>query len=542
MLRSLSVGLVIVASPLLSLSQVQERSRPALVVGIVIDQMRNDFIYRYWDRFSQGGFRKLITGGHYFRNAHYNFIPTYTGPGHSSIYTGATPRVHGIIGNDWYSKQDRATVSCVFDNTVSPVGTTADKGKMSPSKLMSGTIGDELRLASVGRSKVYSVALKDRGAVLPGGFSANGAFWYEATGNFVSSSWYMKELPGWLNEFNAKQLPRQYLQKEWQLLYNASTYSASLADENRYENKVSGYKPTFPYNYQQSIDAAKWSDLQYTPYGNSIVKDLAIACIKNEGLGKRKETDLLCISFSSTDVLGHETGPRSLEMEDMYLRLDKDIEELLSVLDKEVGKDNYILFLTADHGVSEIPNHLLDNKIGAGFAYRAVIRQQLRQFAQQAYGDSLIISSVSNEQVFLDELKIETNKLDKEAIALQLCEQLLKSEGIVEAYPYDVLKYGSFSQGDQRQLLQNGYNHLRSGHIAYLVKPNFIDHAPQGTSHGSGYNYDTHVPLVFYGWRIKKGETLSYTPITQIAPTICELLRIPRPSGCTASPLTEAIR
>src|SRR5688572_2470487 len=202
--------------------------RPKLVVGIVVDQMRNDYIYRYWSRFGQGGFKLLVTEGFYFRNTHYNYIPTYTGPGHCSIYTGTTPRWHGIIANDWYIKSEKRVTYCAFDNDIQPVGTSSDEGKMSPRNQRSTTIGDEIKMSSNQKAKVFAVAIKDRSAVLPAGHAANGAFWLESTtGNFISSAFYSKELPSWVNDFNNKKLAEQYLNKGWATLYPVETYTNS---------------------------------------------------------------------------------------------------------------------------------------------------------------------------------------------------------------------------------------------------------------------------------------------------------------------------
>src|ERR1041384_5917459 len=240
-------------------AQAKEKSTapPALVVGIVVDQMRYDYIYRYWERFGDNGFRRLINSGYYFKNAHFNYIPTYTAPGHSSIYTGATPRVHGIIGNDWYSRSEARSVSAVYDANVSPLGTAGDKGKMSPARLLSSTIGDELKM-TYGNAKVFSVSLKDRAAGLPGGHAANGAFWIDETGDFVSSGWYMKELPTWLQDFNSKKLVKEYLSRGWNTLYPITSYTNSLPDDNPFENKFGRDKPVFPYDYKADMEKGNW--------------------------------------------------------------------------------------------------------------------------------------------------------------------------------------------------------------------------------------------------------------------------------------------
>nr|MBA3664097.1 alkaline phosphatase family protein [Bacteroidota bacterium] len=374
--------------------ETEDAHKPKLVVGIVVDQMRNDFIYRYWNRYSNGGFRRLVNDGYYFKNNHYNYIPTYTAPGHSSIYTGATPRTHGIIANDWYSKKNNAMMYCVSDSSVKSLGCANKNGMMSPKNQLSSTIGDEIKMTSNKKAKVFGIALKDRSAILPAGHAADGAYWYdEETGNFVTSSWYVNELPQWVKDFNAKQLPKKYLEGGWSTMAYPEGYTSSIADDNNYEsvpNKKD--KPTFPYSYKNFIEKGNYGILKSTPFGNSITKDLAIECIKNEQLGKDNVTDLFCISFSSTDIIAHAYGPRSVEVEDTYLRLDKDIEELLNILDKEVGKNNYVVFLTADHGGSDVPNHLIDNKIPAGYLWDKKIKKDIQSYFVNQYGDSTVLA------------------------------------------------------------------------------------------------------------------------------------------------------
>jgi predicted AlkP superfamily pyrophosphatase or phosphodiesterase len=519
-------------------------SRPKLVVGIVVDQMRNDFIYRYWDRYGENGFKKLVNGGYYFRNTHFNYIPTYTGPGHCSIYTGATPRAHGIIANNWFVKRDKSKTYCAYDHGVNSVGSDGNEGKMSPRNQLASTIGDEMKMSSNRQSKVFAIALKDRGAVLPGGHAADGAFWMEyASAKFISSDYYMKELPAWLNDFNAKNPAREYLAKGWQTLYPLATYTSSLSDDNRYESgKLGNEKPVFPYQYKNALEKNDYGFIRYSPYANTLTTDLAIACLRAEKLGKGNTTDLLCISFSAPDIIGHEYSPRSVEMEDLYLRLDNDIAALLEALDRELGKNNYTVFLTADHGAADVPNHLKDLGIPAGFVYESVVAGQLKTFMQRQFGDSLLILNVSNDQVFLDEQKIRDRKLQKDLLEQEICDYLVGIPGIAEAFPSIILKNGASGKNDYPELLRNGYNHKLSGNIAYICQPGYMDHGHTGTSHGSGYIYDTHVPLIFYGAGVKKGESLQYTTITQIAPTICELLKINRPNACTAQPLNELIK
>ena len=518
---------------------VSTEAKPKLIVGIVIDQMRNDYIYRYWNRYGKGGFKRLVNEGYYFKNAHYNYVPTYTGPGHCSIYTGTTPRAHGIIANEWYDKKAKRSSYCVEDTTVKSIGSANKSGLMSPKNQLSSTIGDELRMTYGQKVKIFSVALKDRSAILPAGHAANAAFWYdEASGNFISSSWYVNELPEWLKAFNNRKLPKQYLEKGWNTLYPIESYSNSINDDNRYEeapNKKE--KAVFPYTYTTYLEKNNVGIIRASPFGNSLTKDVAIAFLKNEQLGKDDFTDLFCLSFSSTDIIAHACGVRSVEIEDVYLRLDKDIEELLSVLDKEVGKNNYTVFLTADHGGADVPNHLIDNKIPAGYIKEKKLIKEIKNYFQKNYGDSLLLANVSNEQVFINSEKLDALKLKQEEVEQRLANFLVTLTGIAEAYPSQVLKNESFEKTDYRGLLQNGFNHTLSGNVCFIYNPAWMDYAEKGTTHGAGYNYDTHVPLIFFGNGIKKGNTYHYVSITQIAPTVCELIKINQPNSTIAEPL-----
>lgn len=514
----------------------ESAGKTKLVVGIVVDQMRNEFLYRYWNRFGNGGFKRLVSQGLYYRNLHFNYIPTYTGPGHASIYTGTTPRHHGIISNDWIIKGSTRLTGCVQDSSVKPVGTKNRTGMASPKNLLSTTLGDELRLSTNGRSKVIGIALKDRSAILPAGHNGNAAYWMDdQSGEFVTSSWYMDDEPRWLKNFNDEHLPRKYLEKWWSPLYPVESYTASLTDENKYEAVPSKKEfPVFPYEYKIFIDKSDYSVLKATPYGNSITKDLAMECLVKEELGKDDFTDLFCVSFSSTDIIGHAYGPRSVEIEDTYLRLDKDLEELLNKLDKEVGKGNYMVFLTADHGGADVPRHLQDQKIMAGITHENKIAKETRRFLLSTYGDSLLLSAVNNEQLYLNEKRCEALRVDIEDISERISRFICTLPGVAEAYPSNIIKYGGFDAFDTKSRLQNGYNFKLSGHICYTLKPGWMDHGDKGTTHGSGYDYDIHVPLILYGNGINIGEVLDYCSIDQIAGSISELLKINRPSACTA--------
>ena len=544
-MKNLTLAILLLISTI-SRSQtksIPRESKPKLIVAIVVDQMRNDFIYRYWDRFGNGGFKKLVNEGFYFKNAHFNYIPTFTGPGHSSIFTGTTPKYHGIIANEWYDKQTDKMIYCVHDEQANTIGANNKNGKRSPRNQLSSTIGDEMKLSN-NNSKVFAVSIKDRSAVLPAGHAANGAFWFDdSSGDFISSDFYMNQLPEWLNTFNAKKSTAAYLNGMWTTLYPVSTYSSSLPDENDYENPFPGNeKAVFPYALKQFNENKKWGMIKSTPFGNSLTKDLALACIESEQLGKDEHVDFFSVSFSCTDIIAHTFGPRSVEVEDTYLRLDKDLEEILNYLEKNIGKDNFCVFLTADHGASDVPSHLLSKNIPAGNISSNEITDQILQFCQDNFKDSALVLNISNEQIFLDEHKIKNLNLYKEDVEKKLSEFIITLKGIAEAYTSDVLKNSEANNNKILSLLVNGYNHKKSGNIAYVYQPGWMDHPKKGTTHGTGYNYDTHVPILFYGKGIKKGSYTGYVSITQIAPTICELIQVNSPNSTFSESLIQQLQ
>ncbi len=516
--------------------------QPKLVIGIVIDQMRQDYIYRYWNKFGNGGFKKLINEGYFYKNAHYNYVPTFTGPGHASIYTGTSPATHGIIANDWYDKETNAMVYCTDDKDAKTIGSESKAGLMSPKKLLTTTIGDELKINTNQQSKVFAVSLKDRSSILPAGHSANGAFWFDGTvGKFITSSHYMNQLPAWLNDFNNLQLAKKYLTQGWNTLYPLNTYMESIADNNNYE-QAPNKKDTaiFPYMYKAQLDKNNFEILKATPFGNTITKDIALACLKAEQLGKGNQTDMLCISFSSTDYVGHSYGPRSVEIEDVYLRLDKDLEELINVINSTIGKDNVVIFLTADHGACDVPAHLKDLKIPGGYIKEDELTKTIKTFCFNQFGDSLV-SEMVNQQLFLDEAKMQNLKLNKFSVEHTLANFMLSVKGVAEAYPSEALKYEQYTEGSFKSLIQKGYNHVRSGNVAFSYNPAWMEYHTKGTTHGASYSYDTHVPLIFYGMNIKQGSTVNKVNIVDIAPTISMMLHTSFPNGTSGKPLVEIL-
>lgn len=519
-------------------------SRPKLVVGIVVDQMRYDYLTRFWDDYSKDGFKRLIGEGFDCKNTHYNYAPTATGPGHASVYTGTSPSTHGIIGNNWFDKNLGSMVYCVADAAYNSVGTVSEAGKMSPHRLLTSTITDQLRLHSQKRSKVISVSLKDRGAVLPGGHMANAAYWFEGSlneGNWISSSYYMNELPQWVQKYNEKKSVSKY-KKDWTLLKSPSHYTESILDENVFEGKFIGETSTsFPHKFTQLWDQNTGYDmLRSSPFGNSLLADFAIEALKRENLGKGTDTDFLAVSFSSTDYVGHKFGVDSKEIQDTYMRLDLDLARLLEALDQQVGKENYTLFLTADHAAVPVPAYLQSVKVPAGYVDQASIVSKVNEFVSQRYGEGLV-SNVSNNQVFLNTAKMEEMGLDLPSVQEAIAYQLMKEPAIDQAYTAHQMWENYYDKGVP-YILQNGYNQKRSGEVLFVYKPAFISYSHTGSSHGSPEIYDTHVPLLFYGKGFKKGHSYSRHEIVDIAPTIAALLGIADPTGATGSPIVEVLK
>jgi hypothetical protein len=524
----------------------QPAEKPKLVVGIVVDQMRQEYIYRFYDKFGAGGFKRLVDGGFMLRNAHYNYVPTVTGPGHASVYSGSTPAIHGIIGNDFFDKQSRQYVNCVGDPKYKPVGFESGNGDVSPWRLISSTVTDELKLFTQKRSKVIGVSIKDRGAVLPAGHLADAAYWYDgSSGRFITSTFYMSRLPDWVIKFNAQKLPEKYLSQDWNTLLPIEQYTESGPDESPYEGGLgSQAKPTFPYKVPQLSAKNNYEMLTSTPFANDYVTEMTKAVLENERLGKNVVTDFLCVSYSATDAIGHRVGPNAIELEDTYIRLDRNIEDLLKKLDQEVGAGKYTLFLTADHAVADVPQYLKDNRIPAGYFSSGETREKLDKFLESYYPGKKFIDAISNGQIFLNQDAFQqdpkTSGLNMYLVTELIGRFLMTQEGIANFYTEATLRDGNYDEGGIKGSIIRGYHAQRSGDIVFLLEPGWLDSSSiQGTTHGSPYTYDTHVPALFYGSGIKKGSSVRYHPITDIAPTISALLEIKFPNGCTGQPVAE---
>jgi len=515
---------------------------PKLVVGIVVDQMRFDYLTRFYHRYGEGGFKRLMNEGFQFKNNHFNYIPTFTGPGHASVYTGTYPAIHGVIANDWYDKEIKESVYCVQDDNASPVGTAHKAGKMSPHRMKTTSITDQLRLHTQQKAKVIGLSLKDRGAILPAGHSGT-AYWFHGKeeGNWISSSFYMKQLPQWVQQFNNSGVAERYLNETWNTLYPIETYTESGPDLSPYEKTFKGLENSvFPYDLKSlALDNGNFDIIKETAFGNNITTDFAIAAIEGENLGKNNTTDFLAISYSSPDYIGHTFGLNSVEVQDNYLRLDLEIERLLVYLDAQLGKGNYTVFLTADHGAVHTPGYLQSQNIPAGFFDRSDLQNKLKAFSVTTFGID-VIERIQSNLVFLNKEALKSKNLTSDLVEKILADFILEYPQIDKVYTRKQLLGNSYTR-DTGYLVQNGFNQKRSGDVVFVLDPAVIStwYEKGGTTHGSGFTYDTHVPLIFYGNGIKKGHTYQKSEITDIASTLSALLGIARPNGATGRVLTE---
>ncbi|MBG8553214.1 alkaline phosphatase family protein [Hymenobacter sp. BT594] len=559
--------LAALALPGLAQKKTAPLDRPRLVVGIVVDQMRYDYLYRYWEKYGDGGFKRLLSQGFSYENTHYNYVPTYTGPGHASIYTGTTPSVHGIVGNNWWVREDSKATYVTEDKSVKAVGGSAAAGQQSPKNMLSTTITDELRLATNFQSKVIGVCIKDRGSILPAGHAANAAYWFDgANGAFITSTFYQTTLPGWASKFNGELHAAEYLSKPWQTLLPLKDYTESTADDAVWEGAFKGEaKPVFPHDLPKlsgvdvaaaraglraGVDAsaasksATYDLIRSTPFGNSLTLDFALEALKNEQMGLREVTDFLALSFSSTDYVGHQFGPNSIEAEDTYLRLDRDLERLLNYLDANVGKGKALVFLSADHGAAHAPDFLLEHGVPAGNVGSKLMRDSLQHELVRRHGPGQWVLSFENQQVYLNRPLLAQKKLDLAAFQREVANVMLQFAGVTRAITAEDLEKSHWESG-MLMYLENGFFPKRSGDVLVVLAPGWLESytfpVNRGTTHGSSGNYDTHVPLLFWGWHVKHGESSRAAQITDIAPTLARWLHIQEPNGCTGQPLPEVL-
>ncbi len=524
---------------------------PKLVVAILVDQLRYDYLDRFHAQFVEGGLRELTDKGAFMTFAQYNYYPTITAPGHASFFSGSSPMMHGVIANDWFDKRSGEMMYCVEDAGVSGVGTKPDAkaGKMSPCNFTGATVADQMRLHW--GSKVVSMSVKDRGAILPAGKKPAGAYWFEsASGNFITSSYYQNELPAWVKTFNDSKRPDAFVGQTWERLLDEKQYSES--DESAGESHLAGEKgSTFPHKVIKE-EAEGYEPILSTPYGNQLLMEFAKAAIEGEKLGQGSNPDLLCVSFSSIDYCGHKFGPYSQEVHDITLRLDRQLKELFAYLDKKVGLANVVMVLTADHGVAPNPENAREQGLDGGRPAVTDMLVELQSKVAERFGEGRYFLSPKGSlkprlvegNLYFDHAVLAEKKLQPEVLTDFIREWAL-STGVVHAvYSRQQLLEGR-APGVIGQRIANGFNGERSGDAVIILKPWLIAGTGKpatGTTHGSPFSYDTHIPIIFYGAPFKTGRYADEFSITDLAPTLSAALGIQEPPMCMGKPLVRALK
>lgn len=545
MFRKTGILALIVFSSLFNAqkSKSTQLERPKLVVGLVIDQMRWDYLYRYYDKFGDGGFKRMLNTGFSFNEILIPYVPTVTAIGHTSIYTGSVPSIHGIAGNNWTDKETGKGIYCTGDSTVKGVGTADEKiGSHSPRNLWSTTITDQLRLGTNFQAKVVGVSLKDRASILPAGHNPTGAFWYnDKSGEFITSTYYMNELPDWVKKFNSQKLADKLVENGWNTLLPIEQYTESTRDDAPWESLLgSAKKPVFPYNNLAADFAKDKGILRTTPFGITYTLKFAEAAIDGYQLGEDSVTDFLAINIAPTDYAGHAFGPNSIEVEDVYLRLDRELADFFRQLDKKVGEGNYLVFLSADHGGAHSEKFMEENKMMTGF-YNEGMEKNLNEELEKKYGIKGLIMDLTSYQIYINKPLIHQNNLDDEAIKNTIIESLKKDPRVL--YAVDMAKVSESSVPEPiKTRIINGYNWQRSGDIQIISHDGMLPtYAKTGTTHSVWNSYDAHIPLIFMGWKVKNGESNATHYMTDIAPTLAKFLKIENPSGNIGEPLLEVL-
>jgi len=518
--------------------------KPKLIIGIVIDQMRYDYIYRFWDKYSEGGLKKMVTGGTFCKNAGYDFLINETAVGHATISTGALPSHHGIISNNWYASLQDEVINCVYDDRVSTVGGSYESGRCSPSKLLASTIGDEMKLSNNFASKVIGIALDNSAAILSAGHSADFAFWYDGErGNWVSSSYYIDSLPDWVEDFNGKRLPDTYLERTWETFRPITEYTESVSDTTPSEDGFKG-KYTFPYDLKRISSISKkekdYTVIKSTPFGNVLTKDFAIAAIVNEELGQDEFTDLLTIGFSSTEYIGKKFGSNSVEMEDAMIRLDHELEHFLEFIDDYVGEKNTLIYLTADHGLTYSPEYLKQYRIPSGEFNAYSSLSLLSSYLNVVYGKGDWFKYYYAQQLYLNHDLIEDSRISLLEIQNRVVQFLIQFEGVSNAISAQTLQTTNFTDGIFRKI-QNGYHQKRSGDVIINLAPGWVENNTASSSYHSSYVGDNHVPLIWYGWKIKRSTISRTVNLTDIASTLSYFLDITKPNAATGEVILELV-
>jgi predicted AlkP superfamily pyrophosphatase or phosphodiesterase len=496
-----------------------------LVLLIAVDQFRYDYLTRFRNDFTSG-FKTLLTRGAVFTDANLEHYPTVTAIGHATMLTGATPSVSGIIGNDWFDRETKGQVQSVTDPSVKPVG-APNAATASPRRLLVSTVGDELKLSSHAPNgsehapRVIGISLKDRSAIMTVGRGADAAYWFDTkSGAFVSSSYYMPDVPGWVRAFNDRHLADAHVGEDWTPL---SPPAAALKQ--------------MPKELGQPFYEAVFA----SPFGNELLLEFATNALTHERMGQRGQTDLISVSFSSNDSVGHTYGPESPQVRDLAIRTDRVIGQLLERVDKLVGLQHTLVALTADHGVAPLPESLTARSMPGGRMVNKELFAAIQAGLEAKFGPGQWLASTAGSSPYLDYALIDTMKLNPEEVRRVAAAAAAAVPHVARVYTRDQLLRGQVGDDRIGRRVVRGFNAQRSGDLEIILEP-FWMRSATGTTHGSPYNYDAHIPLVIMGSRIKAGTYSNPVALNDLAPTLTTLLNVQTPSGSSGRALTEAIK
>lgn len=514
--------------------EAQETHQPKLIVGIVVDQMRYDYLTKFYNDFGEDGFKRLMREGLNCKNVHYTYKPTYTGPGHATIFTGTSPSVHGIVGNNWFERSEQESVYCV--NLKKGEGSS-----FNPKRMLVETFADAMKQYSNFKSKSFGISLKDRGAILPAGHLADGAYWFSSeNGVWQSDTYYKKNNPDWLQEFNTQDFSKRYLSKGWTLSKSISEYSESVPDLNNYEFPLTkNTNTTFPYNLVKAQKESDWGILKKIPQGNQMSADLFKLLIEKESIGENEHTDFVSLSFSATDYIGHRFGVQSVEVQDTYIKLDETVADLLQFLDEKVGKGKYTLFLTSDHGAGMPRAFLKENGIPTGELSAREISKNLKKIALKEGLTESWISKVMNLNVYFNDSLKFAEQGNYQRLKSKCMLSLSQQDGIARVID---LEKTTASEDEREKMALKGVHPKRSGDLVLVEEFNWTTYTDKGSTHGSPYEYDTHVPLIFFGFGIPKSEVLSAHPVSSIVPSLSLLFGIQTNGVLQAEPIEELFK
>lgn len=517
--------------------------KPRLVITLVIEQMRNDYLQRYWEKFEPNGFKRIINEGTYFRNASYGYLLNHTGSGIATLMTGSHPASHGIIADEWHHQLKDRVIESTEDEMFKGVGGTSSQGMRSPANLFGSTVSDELRLSNNKKSRVFAVSLNEKASILGGGHLADAAWWFDIeTGAMMTGTRYMETLPEWVRDFNSKKIPETYLGRKWELSLSQEQYTESLPDNNPYKTPFDSQNRSFPYDLKKIRGrAARFDLLTLTPFGNTFTKDFALSLIVNENLGQNQTTDFLFLSFAATANIGHRFGILSIEMQDAYIQLDRDIAHFLSFIDENFGKENVLVVLTSDKGANHNAAYLENAGMPAGIFNQMQAMILLRSYLNATIGNGDWVKAYHSRQIYLNHQLIEDSKLSLQEIQDKVARFMLQFNGISSAIPAHIFQNNFFSSGLNHKL-QNGYLQKRSGDVIIALQPGWNERINNINSANSLPVTENHVPLVWYGWKMNRSLITRPVDMTGIAPTLAILLGISPPQISTGQILNEVIR